>query len=189
MRIRSRRAWGAASPRSTPTINPRPRTGCFIHHSVTAMPSTYAQELRREQDGKGRLQKRRGRKNCVGMEKAHTRYLQQIAFGRSFADISYNFVLYQSGRVYEGRGWRAVGAHNDGVNTETLGLCAVGNYDNDEPSKELLNAFATVIREGRAKGFLTARSYTKSHRDTDATACPGAKLHAKVGWIKRKARR
>lgn len=171
MHIRSRRSWGAAKPRTEPTPVSSLRTGFYVHHSVTAMPKDYRKLPRRKQ---------------LRAEKEHMRYLQDIAFGRGFSDISYNFVLFPSGRVYRGRGWGFLGAHNDGENTTTIGGCAVGNYDVAIPSRKLLDAYVALIKRGRRVGTLSRKCFIKGHRDSDSTACPGENLYNCLRLIRRR---
>jgi len=36
-------------------------------------------------------------------------------------DIGYNFLIGENGLVYEGRGWKYVGAHRSGYNNRSIG--------------------------------------------------------------------
>lgn len=165
--VYSRRTWEAKPPRATPTRVPRYlRKGFFIHHTVT-VPT-----------GQG-----------LDAERAHMRYLQEIAFSRGFADISYNFVVFPSGNVYRGRGWEFLGAHNDGENEETIGIVLVGNFELSNPTKPALDSAARLIKRGRRILAVKPRKFfVKGHRDTDATACPGKYLYAQLDYIRRESR-
>jgi hypothetical protein len=44
-------------------------------------------------------------------------------------DIGYNFLIGEDGNVYEGRGWDSVGAHAPGYNTQSIGVCLIGNFN------------------------------------------------------------
>jgi len=47
---------------------------------------------------------------------------------RGWSDIGYNFVIGEDGNVYEGRGWNYVGAHAPGYNTQSIGICIIGDF-------------------------------------------------------------
>ena len=170
MRIRPRGFWGAAQPQGSMYDMTGVKKGVYVHHTVTALPDNY-EEL--------------GRNRTIAVEKSHMRYLQQIAFGRGFSDISYNFVVFPSGRVYEGRGWAKVGAHNDGENSTTYGIVAVGNYETDRPTVSLIEGIVNCIRAGQANGRIAKDVWVRGHRDSDATACPGTYLYRRLPAIRR----
>lgn len=163
MKIIPRWRWGAKRPRSSKQAMIRPAHGTYIHHTVTS--------------GGNRTKKQ---------EKAHMRELQQIAFSRDFSDISYNFVVFPSGRVYKGRGWGVVGAHTAGSNSFAHAISFVGNYEGQKPTKESLEAARAVIRQGVRKGFIKKGGFVTGHRDAPgaSTACPGKYLYAKIDTIK-----
>lgn len=169
LRVRSRRSWGAKPPESRSGFS-TPARYTFIHHTVTSFPA--------------------GEKAAVRQEKEHMRYLQQIAFGRDFADISYSFVIFPSGRVYEGRGWRVVGAHTDGSNSISHAFVFVGNYELDRPTKAALEAAAKLHKRGRRQGHIDPRAQILGHRQASgaATACPGTHLFHKLQAIREMAR-
>lgn len=164
--IIQRNAWKASPPKSPHVPMGGPASGTYVHHSVT------------EAGG-----------NKPSDEQAHMRQLQQIAFGRGFQDISYSFIVFPSGRVYEGRGWGVVGAHTEGSNSTSHAICFVGNFETEEPTKAALQTAADVHRRGLNKGHIKQGGFVRGHRDAPgaSTACPGRNLYAKVGKIKRES--
>lgn len=50
---------------------------------------------------------------------------------RQWFDIGYNFVIGEDGNVYEGRGWDYVGAHAPGYNTQSIGICVIGDFSGE----------------------------------------------------------
>jgi peptidoglycan recognition protein len=166
VKVISRKAWGAKPPRSARQKMTLPALGTYIHHTVTAS------------------------KPGAPQERAHMRYLQEIAFGRGFADISYSFVIFPSGRVYRGRGWGVVGAHTEGSNSTTHAFSFVGNFESDRPTKDALEAAAALHRRGITLGHIKPTGFIKGHRDAPgaATACPGKNLYAQVDRIKQLSR-
>ena len=47
---------------------------------------------------------------------------------RGWWDIGYNFVIGEDGNIYEGRGWDYTGAHAIGYNTQSIGICIIGDF-------------------------------------------------------------
>ena len=82
------------------------------------------------------------RNNIVSREKA----MQLIASGkrvkRPWIDIGYHFVsetiINNDWEILVGRVLNQVGAHTRGRNRDSLGICAVGNYDIIKPPEELI---------------------------------------------------
>lgn len=92
--------------------------------------------------------------------------------------IGYNFVVDQAGNIYEGRGWKLVGAHCPGRNRDGIGVqIAVGG--DQEPSEAALASVVAIYNEAtRLAGHALIKTYHGAHY---ATACAGAKLNA---WVK-----
>lgn len=163
MKVISRKAWGAKPPRSPRQRMVMPAIGTYIHHTVTS-----------------------GTTRTLAQEKAHMRELQGIAFSRGFADISYSFVIFPSGRVYRGRGWGVVGAHTEGSNSITHAFSFVGNFESLRPTKDALEAAAALHRRGVKHGKIRKEGFIKGHRDAPgaATACPGIHLYNRLPFIR-----
>jgi hypothetical protein len=125
-----------------------------LHHTVTAFKY-----------------KSKRRRNRIREEREHMRLLKQIALGRGFADISYNYVAFPSGRIYVGRGEEVLGAHTIGFNANP-GIALAGNYEVSKPSRAMVTNTSRFV-----SGYLHERYATKRrlipHRNTFATSCPG----------------
>ncbi len=63
------------------------------------------------------------------------RELEDSHLARGFLTIGYNFVLFRSGRLYEGRGPRALPAAQGGHNTGTVAIACVGDYRTDRADR------------------------------------------------------
>lgn len=112
----------------------------------------------------------------------HTQTVRQIQNyqmdTRGWVDIGYNFLVDRDGHIYEGRGWDTIGAHIAGHNTESIGVCHIGQ-DGDHTMSSLrsiryLYDLATVRGGGR-------ELRKNGHRDLGSTDCPGNQLEA---WVK-----
>lgn len=51
--------------------------------------------------------------------------------GRGWSDIGYHYVIYLDGSIHEGRDVNLVGAHVEGYNTNSIGICYVGGKTKD----------------------------------------------------------
>ena len=149
-----RERWNSAPAKAWRSMTSA-EDGVFIHHSVSAAPTTKAGE------------------------RAEMRNLQQIAFSRGFSDVSYSYVVFPSGRIYEGRGRGIEGAHTSGYNATAYGLCAAGNYDASKPTSALVKS----LRWLRRKHLNLAHRPVRAHRQVYSTACPGRHLNARIGEL------
>ena len=129
-------------------------------------------------------------------------------------DIGYNFLVDRFGRIYEGRAGgveRAVtGAHTGGFNARTVGISALGNYQETSAPGALTEAVSQLIAwklplhdsdpagttELTSAGGGTSRYAAGSqvtvpnvigHRDVGLTACPGINLYTQLGNIRSRA--
>lgn len=117
----------------------------------------------------------------------------------------YNYFVFPSGRVY------AVGkvgthrAHTKGSNPATanrwnydgIAVCAVGNYDTEEPSPLMLAGIGEAVDEIRSFGFVYTQDIpvlghgsvptvdSQGKPFTQATACPGRFLVPIIGGLNR----
>jgi hypothetical protein len=94
----------------------------------------------------------------------------------NWAGIGYNWLVFQSGNIYEGRGWARAGAHTEGQNSRSVGICLVINGDKVPPTDAAIEAIKSIIATGlRSKHILP--SYTiKGHKDFSPKSCPGVKV-------------
>ena len=94
---------------------------------------------------------------------------------RGFAQIGYHYVIYLDGSVHKGRPIELVGAHCQGHNAHSIGICYIGGLatDNKTPkdtrTPEQKQAMLNLLKELRVK-FPTAKIH--GHRDYAAKACP-----------------
>ncbi len=103
--------------------------------------------------------------------------------GRNWGDIGYHFLIDPSGRVWEGRPLAWQGAHVKDNNEGNIGICMLGNYEEQAVSPAQANALdqflATTVRSYRIS---RARVYT--HQEFNPTACPGRSLQARMDTIR-----
>jgi hypothetical protein len=96
---------------------------------------------------------------------------------KGYADIAYQFLIDDTGRIYEGRSITVRGAHTGGHNTGTVGIVLLGNFMDSEPTEaqlSSLHALSACLID--AYGI----SHIAGHRDFQpgVTDCPGDRLEA-----------
>lgn len=93
----------------------------------------------------------------------------------------HSFVVGSDGYLYQGRGWRWVGAHTRGHNTKGYGVGYVGNFSASLPDPEAI----ALVRDGlipcavRA-GWLHQNYTLHGHRQMVNTSCPGDALFQEI---------
>lgn len=66
---------------------------------------------------------------------------------RGFDTIGYHFVIQKNGSVDAGRNIHQYGAHAKGKNTDSIGVCFVGDFSKYPPTKEQLQKGAELYIE------------------------------------------
>lgn len=152
--IITRAEWGARRRKSSPdTVRPVDRRAVMVHYST-------GEELGREDTAEW------------------VREIQSYHMDtHGWQDIGYNFLVDREGRVFEGRGWDAVGAHCAGYNTPAVGVCFLGD---DDPGQDVPDvARAAIVAIGQEAERRAGHDLAQlGHRDKYATACPGDELEA-----------
>lgn len=169
--IRPRAFWLARKAKAVTEMT-RPIGVVYIHHTAGAAPPNLPQsKVRIEQQGEGSV-----------LRATQNYHMDTLGW----SDIAYNILIAPSGRAYKGRGWYRVGAHNDGENSSSYGICVMGNFDAVAATDRIVDGIVRVIKRGQARGHLTKTVFVKGHRDSDATSCPGKNLYARLPEIRRR---
>lgn len=103
--------------------------------------------------------------------------IQDVHRGRNgWADVAYHYLVGRDGTIYEGRDIGVRGAHVEGANTGTVGVCLLGNYTVDEPpARQIEGALSLMVW---LADWLRL-THIATHRDfNDVTECPGDHLAA-----------
>jgi uncharacterized protein (DUF2141 family) len=120
-----------------------------------------------------------------------------------WSDTGYNWLIDPNGVIYEGRGGgdNVRGAHMCGFNSNTMGVCMLGNYVSIAPTEASLEALRKLLAWKACKenispvGTANITSFPGSmrqisgHRDgcsPSATECPGGVLWSRLGEIRTK---
>lgn len=103
----------------------------------------------------------------------------RVKFNPQLKAIGYHFVIYVDGTIHTGRNVEEVGAHCSGLNSNSIGVCLVGNSTFNQNQWD---ALAELIR-------LLQNTYSQTtvigHRDTPSgsaqgKSCPGFNV---AGWF------
>ncbi|XP_026476995.1 peptidoglycan-recognition protein LB-like [Ctenocephalides felis] len=157
--IVTRAQWGAKPPTNVQHITST-LSHVIIHHSVSPGPCGGS-----------------GQATCASAMKSMQNYHQQT---NGWADIGYSFAVGGDGKIYQGRGWKVVGAHAPGYNFNSVGICLIGNWSDKLPSQAMLTAVKNLISCGVAEGHLKKDYVLLGHRQAVSTECPGNKLYAEI---------
>lgn len=103
---------------------------------------------------------------------------------RGWRGIGYHWVIDRDGAVAPGRAETEIGAHVEGHNRGTIGICLLGGYGasaGDPFEKNFAEAQAVAVRRliGEIKGR-TAILMVSGHNDYAAKACPGFRVRRTV---------
>lgn len=108
---------------------------------------------------------------------------------RGFAQIGYHKVIESNGSIVAGRPEATQGAHAKGTNSDSLGVCVVGNFEKEHPSPAQITSLISVLTDW-CKVYKLNSSNIYGHTNvlggTTKTSCPGKHLNASLLLIKKK---
>lgn len=134
----------------------------FIHHTVSALlPRTAS----------------------AGDEREQMRALEAIGQSRFGSGISYNVIVFPSGRAYQGVSFNRRGTHTGGRNSTARSISFAGNFETAVPTDEALATAAGIYADGKGRWWFDTAPL-RGHRDVSQTACPGRNLYACLGLIR-----
>lgn len=94
-----------------------------------------------------------------------------------WSDIGYHYVITNGrggpdGEVQEGRNILFTGAHAEGRNEDSIGVCLVGDFTKSKPTTAQIDALYKLLRELMEK-YPIAPERILGHNEVAATQCPG----------------
>jgi len=117
-----------------------------------------------------------------------------------WTDIGYNWLIDRNGVLYQGRAFDVngsidvVGAHLGGGNTNTMGVCLIGDFTSVQPTAESILQLRNVLAwkaNDRKIDVRSRQSHTlgnlftiSGHRDGVATECPGNSFYPRLPEIR-----
>ncbi len=155
--IASRASWGAQYDDGDLTLT-GPANDVFLHHSVTVQLANTA---------------------SIAAEREQMRKIEAVGETRFGTGISYNVLVFPSGRAYAGVSWNRRGTHTGGRNSTARSICLAGNYDIYLPTDAQLVTARRIYHGGKGRLWQTAADLY-GHRDVKSTACPGRHAYARL---------
>ncbi|XP_068158930.1 peptidoglycan-recognition protein LE [Drosophila tropicalis] len=152
-----RYSWLAQRPIEEPSVLERPVKYVVILHTATESSEKRAINVRLIRD----IQ-------CFHIE------------SREWNDIAYNFLIGCDGNIYEGRGWRAVGAHTLGYNRIALGISFIGCFMRELPTTDALNMCRNLLARGVEEGHISPDYRLVCHCQCNSTESPGRRLYEEI---------
>lgn len=89
---------------------------------------------------------------------------------KGWAGIGYHYYVRKDGSIYKGRPEEYAGAHCPGVNTSSIGICAEGDFNQEDMSEEQKQSIIELVAYVKDEHDI---EYVKGHREIIATSCPG----------------
>ncbi|HKK77087.1 MAG TPA: peptidoglycan recognition family protein [Saprospiraceae bacterium] len=94
---------------------------------------------------------------------------------RGWPGIGYHFVIQKDGGIYQTNRLETISYHVSGQNTNSIGICLTGNYDQQQPPIAQLQACAQLIASLR-QNFVQELTL-RAHADFSAKSCPGKNIN------------
>lgn len=94
-----------------------------------------------------------------------------------YSDIGYHYLITPEGEVFHGRPVKRVGAHAKGHNADSIGVALIGNYEEERPTQQALEALEGLIDHLRQRYGV---DQVVGHGELVRTRCPGRYV---LAWI------
>jgi hypothetical protein len=118
-----------------------------------------------------------------------------------WSDIGYNYLVAPNGVIYAGRDPEdgaqdeVMGAHFCGSNSNTMGICLLGNYETVEPELQMIESLETILSWKSYKDDLNPLGSSShplnvglgvisGHQDGCNTLCPGENVYKRLPDIR-----
>ncbi|MEW6556059.1 MAG: peptidoglycan recognition family protein [Elusimicrobiota bacterium] len=122
----------------------------------------------------------------VSKEEFYSR--KELGYGRTFQEpwitIGYNALIEEvedALKIFAGRPLTMDGGHTKGLNTVSVGICTIGDYDKETPSEEKYESCAVLTKKYMTVFNLSIQAVI-GHRDANKMlglhykSCPGVKF-------------
>lgn len=103
-------------------------------------------------------------------------------FKLGWQGVGYHYIIHKNGEVWKGRPETYNGSHCIDHNTDSIGICVVGNFDVTLPTKEQENALAGLIASIKARYPAITQDKIYPHRKFANKSCYGKLL--KDDWAR-----
>lgn len=97
--------------------------------------------------------------------------IHNLHLQNGWSGIGYHFYIRKDGSIYQGRPIECTGAHAQGHNNHSIGICFEGNFDVEGMTKAQIESGRDLIEFIRYR--YSAVLPLAKHSDLCATSCPG----------------
>ncbi len=104
---------------------------------------------------------------------------------QGWSDIGYHFLIAPDGAIWVGRPIENAGAHTRGRNAHSIGVCLIGNFDEEELTVRQRASLIATLNTLLERFKLTPQDIN-FHRDyAPYKSCPGTKLDKAIvrSWV------
>ena len=101
---------------------------------------------------------------------------------KGWGDIGYHYFLEPDGVIKEGRDEKNSGAHcaEKLMNYRSIGICLAGNFDEEDPTPEQLQALTRLIARLKEKYKIPSNKVFTHRYFTNYKSCPGVRFTDKI---------
>ena len=127
--------------------------------------------------------------HCAATKEGHNIKTETIKSwhvkGRGWSDIGYHFVIELDGSVKTGRPIERIGAHVQGHNTGSIGVCYVGGIDADKKPKDTRTEAQRAAMDELISSLLEQYpgATVHGHNEFSAKACPSFDVQKEYGHL------
>jgi len=127
--------------------------------------------------------------HCAATKEGHNIKTETIKSwhvkGRGWSDIGYHFVIELDGSVKTGRPIERIGAHVQGHNTGSIGVCYVGGVDADKKPKDTRTEAQRDAMDELISSLLEQYpgATVHGHNEFSAKACPSFDVAKEYGHL------
>lgn len=100
------------------------------------------------------------------------KHIEQSHLNRGYSAIGYHFLIGKNGDIAYGRPINYIGAHCKNFNTNSVGICLIGNFEEEHPTNEQYQSLSKLIKHLK-KYFINTQARIYRHKSLNATLCPG----------------
>lgn len=90
--------------------------------------------------------------------------------GKGWAGIGYHYYVRKDGSIYRGRPESMAGAHCNGINSISIGICAEGNFSEETMSNVQKQALLELVKDIKSRYDI---KWVRGHKEILSTSCPG----------------
>ena len=100
---------------------------------------------------------------------------------KGWDDIGYHYLIYKDGSVNEGRPLNKIGAHVEGANKNSVGICLIGKKDFKKEQFTSLNNLILTLQKSFPDIISVKNHYEFPSAIHQGKSCPNFDVHKVLG--------